>query len=290
MKINNNELLSVAKQAAIAAGKVAREKFYQPLQVTNKGFRDYVTDADLAAQDTIVRIIRAAFPDHGFLTEEEDAALPTEGPVIWVIDPIDGTTNYSRGIPIFCVSIAAVMNRSPLGEGDVLAGVIYDPMRDELFSAELGGETTLNGRPMHTSKTDKLELSTIAADWNRIGCLRQETLDTVNRLVHDVDGISCLASAALALAWVAAGRVDGYFNFSLQPWDMAAASLLIRQSGGSLVDLAGQPLPIDGDNLACMASNERLHERLLEYLPDQISMHKDLNLSEAGLIVKPTGS
>jgi myo-inositol-1(or 4)-monophosphatase len=276
--MNANDLLTVAKEAAFAAGKVTRDKFYQPLRVTNKGFRDYVTDADLAAQDTITGIIRAAFPDHGFFTEEEDSTLPADGPVIWIIDPIDGTTNYSRQIPLFCISIAAVINRLPFGEDNVLAGVIYDPMRDELFSAVLGGESQLNGRPMSVSSMDNLEPATIAADWNRAGHLRQATLETVNRLVHDVDGIACFHTASLALAWVAAGRVDGYFNFSLMPWDVAAASLLIRLSGGCLSDMTGQPLSLSDETLTCLASNGRLHDRLLNYLPDQIGMQTDEDL------------
>lgn len=265
-----NDILKIAKEAAYAAGKVAREKFYQPLQVTNKGYRDYVTDADLAAQDAITTIIRAAFPDHGFLTEEEDSTLPADGPIIWIVDPIDGTTNYSRQIPIFCVSIAAVLNHPPLSQDDVLAGVIYDPLRDEMFSAMAGGESQMNGRPLLASKTDNLELATIAADWNRDRHLRQQTLNTVNALIHEVDSISCLASAALALAWVAAGRVDGYFNYSLQPWDLAAASLLIKLSGGQLTDPSGQPLPINGQDLACLATNRYLHNPLLDYLPDHL--------------------
>ncbi len=272
MNTNNDELLSVAKEAAAAAGEVAREKFTQPLRVSSKGFRDYVTDADLAAQEKITTMIRAAFPDHGFLTEEEDSSLPTAGPVIWIIDPIDGTTNYSRGIPVFCVSIAAVQNRPPLGDRDLLVGVIYDPMRDEMFSAVAGGGSFLNGRPMHASSTSELDPAVIAADWNYAGAIRQQTLDSVNRLVHDVDGIRSFASAALALAWVAAGRVDGYFNYSLMSWDLAAASLLIRQAGGRLTDIAGRPLSYGRGNMVCLASNGRLHDRLLHYLPDQIGV------------------
>ncbi len=272
MDMNNEELLAVAKEAAAAAGAVAREKFYQPLRVSSKGFRDYVTDADLAAQEAITTMIRTVFPDHGFLTEEEDGTLPTAGPVIWIIDPIDGTTNYSRGIPVFCVSIAAVLNRPPFVDADLLVGVIYDPMRDEMFSAVAGGGSQLNGRPMQASTTADLEPAVIAADWNRSGAIRQRTLDSVNRLVHDVDGIRSFASAALALAWVAAGRVDGYFNYSLMSWDVAAASLLIHQAGGRLTDSLGRPLTYGRDNLVCLASNGRLHDPLLQYLPDQIEV------------------
>ena len=273
--MNENDLLRVAKEAAVAAGEVAREKFYQPLQVTNKGFRDYVTDADLAAQDVITRIIRVAFPNHGFLSEEEDSSLPADGPVIWIVDPIDGTTNYSRGIPIFCVSIAAVLNEPPYEDGDVLAGVIYDPMRDELFSAAAGGASQLNGQPFFASKADDLGPALIAADWNRSLPVRQLTLNTVNHLVHDVNSISLFGSAALGLAWVAAGRVDGYFNYQLMPWDVAAASLLIHQAGGRLSDISGQPLSYDGERMACLASNGHLHDRLLNYLPDQIEEQTD---------------
>jgi myo-inositol-1(or 4)-monophosphatase len=151
-------------------------------------------------------------------------------------------------------------------------------MRDELFSAVSGGQSQLNGRPMFASSIDNLEPATIAADWNRAGHLRQATLETVNRLVHDVDGISCFHTAALALAWVAAGRVDGYFNFSLMPWDVAAASLLICLSGGSLSDWTGQPLSLSSETLTCLASNGRLHDRLLEYLPDKLGTQIDEDL------------
>jgi len=265
--MNNNDFLSVAEDAALAAGKLARDKFGQPLQVSNKGFRDYVTDVDLAAQNKIVSIIQTAFPDHGFLTEEEDSSLPVDGPVIWIIDPIDGTTNYSRNIPVFCVSIAAVLNRPPLVEEKVLAGVIYDPMRDELFSAARGGESNLNGRPIHASEIDSLDLALVTLDWDRSNHLRQAALDTIGRLVNDVNGLRSLSSAALALAWVAAGRLDGYINFKLMPWDVAAVSLIIAQAGGRLSDLKERPLSFTEENTACLASNGRLHEVLLDYVP-----------------------
>ncbi len=268
--LNANDLLKVAVEAAVSGGKLARGKFSQPLQVSNKGFRDFVTDADLATQDIITRTIRDAFPDHGFLTEEEDSTLPVDGPVIWIIDPIDGTTNYSRQMPLFCVSIAAVLNRPPLSDEDVLAGVIYDPMQDELFSAAADGESRLNGRVMRASRHERLGRAEVALDWNHTPFLRQTTLDTVARLAHDVDGLRSLSSAALALAWVAAGRLDGYFNFSLKPWDVAAGSLLVRQAGGWVSDLANQAVSYAETDMECLASNGRLHEKLLSYLPAQI--------------------
>ncbi|MCP4425514.1 MAG: hypothetical protein GY803_13555, partial [Chloroflexi bacterium] len=140
------ELLGAARETAVSAGNLIRQKWSQPRQIKNKGFRDVVTDTDIAAQQLITDAIRARFPDHGFLTEEEDGNLPVDGPVIWVIDPVDGTTNFSRAIPTFCVSIAAVSAKN-----EVLAGAVYDPMRDELFSAAKGQGATLNGRPIHVS-------------------------------------------------------------------------------------------------------------------------------------------
>ena len=123
-------LLETAREAAYQTGELIREKWSQPRQIKSKGFRDLVTDTDIAAQNLITDMIRARFPDHGFLTEEDDSDLPTGGPIIWVIDPVDGTTNFSRTLPTFCVSIAAVSNTN-----EQLAGAVYDPMRDELFSA-----------------------------------------------------------------------------------------------------------------------------------------------------------
>ena len=266
--IRSKRLHSVAEEAVKAAGHVARTKFRQPLQISDKGFRDYVTDADIAAQETITSVIRTAFPDHGFITEEDDSSLPGNGPIIWIVDPIDGTTNYSRRVPLFCVSLAAVVKKPTLKTADVLVGAIYDPMRDELFSATADGQCLLNGRPIRVSKISDLALATIGTDWNRTGNARQLTLDTVNSLVHHVDAIPCYNSAALALAWVAMGRIDGYFNFSLMPWDVAAASLLIQKSGGKLSGLAGQPITLEAGSLSCLASNGRLHDQLLQYMPN----------------------
>lgn len=268
-EINPNELLLVAREAAHAAGQLAKQKFYQPIAVANKGYRDYVTEVDIAAQRLITDHVAAAFPDHGFLTEEDDPTLSRKGPVTWIIDPIDGTTNYSRQVPLFCISIAAVLNRPGAVVEDVLAAVIFDPMRGEMFTATAGGAAQLNGRPLHVTGNDNLEPATIGVDWNRAGPVRQETLASVNRLVHDVDGVACYHSAALALAWVAAGRIDGYFNLWFMPWDVAAACLLIRQTGGTITSTAGKPIYLDGNPLSCLASNGLLHRQLLAYLPDQ---------------------
>ncbi|MCP4428225.1 MAG: inositol monophosphatase, partial [Chloroflexi bacterium] len=215
------------------------------------------TDTDIAAQQLITDAIRARFPDHGFLTEEEDGNLPVDGPVIWVIDPVDGTTNFSRAIPTFCVSIAAV---SP--DDEVLAGAIYDPMRDELFSAAKGQGATLNGRPIHVSPIDKLGDAVIAVDWSHSEKLRQSVLDILHQFAHKVNTVRAIGAAALALAWIGAGRVDGYVNFQLKPWDMAAASLIISEAGGQLSELSGQRWGYSPNASGCVAGNGRIHLKI----------------------------
>lgn len=253
-------MLQVAREAALEAGKLARQMLTEPRHVRSKGRRDIVTDADVAAQAVITGHIRAAFPDHGFMPEEADSDLPEEGPVLWLIDPIDGTTNYSRGLPIFAVSVAAVHN--PLGrlpaQADALAGVIYDPMQDELFTAVAGGPALLNGEVLRAGDIDDLSEAIIGVDWSHEQELRQAGLESVAALVHDVDVLRTIGSAALGLAWVAAGRLDAYINYRLKPWDVAAAGLLIRRAGGVITALQGKPLILDPHGLDCLAGNASL--------------------------------
>jgi myo-inositol-1(or 4)-monophosphatase len=261
--INTARLLSVAKKAALAAGEQARSMFSGPLDVTSKGFRDVVTDADLAAQATITSMILEAFPDHGFLPEEENPDLPTEGPIIWIIDPIDGTTNFSRGLPLFSVSVAAVRANSPLTLDNVLAGVVYDPMLDELFTATAGGPSLLEGRGLHgrllqTSSVNNLDDALIGTDFPYEENIRQETMDLITGLGHEVNVFRSLGTAALEMAWVAAGRLDAYMHFQLKPWDVAAAGLLVKQAGGIVTDIAGVPLQLDSPNMSCLFSNPHL--------------------------------
>jgi myo-inositol-1(or 4)-monophosphatase len=254
------QLLAVACETAVSAGNLIHEKWQQPRQTTSKGFRDLVTDADLAAQRLITDRIQQAFPSHGFLPEEENAALPTAGEVIWVIDPIDGTTNYSRQLPVFCVSIAAAVP----GEGPVL-GVVYDPMRQECFSGVKGEGAWLNGRSLQVSEVSELSQAIIGLDWSHHKQRRQSVLDSLHRFAHQVHTVRAFGSAALALAWVAAGRLDAYLNYNLQPWDTAAAGLLIYEAGGQLGHIDGTtPVPWAEKNQSMLGSNGRIHRQFLE--------------------------
>jgi myo-inositol-1(or 4)-monophosphatase len=260
---NNAKLLTVARQAARDAGRRALRMFAEPRSVTQKGPRDVVTDADLAAQKIITDAILAEFPGHGFLAEEEDSGLPSDGPILWLIDPIDGTTNYSRELPIFCVSVAAVRSAPLLTVDDILAGAVYDPLRDEMFTALAGGpalldDPGLHGRPLQCSSVDNLGEAIVGIDWALQEDLRQQGLEYTHGLAHQISVFRSLGSATLAMAWVAAGRLDAYANFQLRPWDVAAAALLVKQSGGRVADIHGNPLILDRDGLNCLLTNSHL--------------------------------
>ncbi len=253
-----NELWACARDTAVHAGKLTRDIFNQPRQITAKGLRDIVTDADTAAQKLITDAIQAKFPEHGFVTEEKDSQLPRSGPVIWVIDPVDGTTNYARQLPEYCVAIGAVAD-----SGQVLAGAIYDPMRDELFSAAKGLGAAVNGRPLQVSQIDDLNKSLVAMDWARNEELRRSAMDVLPKFAHQISFPRVFGSAALAMAWVAAGRVDLYLNYHLQTWDVAAASIILAEAGGRLTDLHGRPWTFPSHTGYCIASNGRVHQECM---------------------------
>jgi myo-inositol-1(or 4)-monophosphatase len=257
------QLRAVAIQAAFQAGALLRQKWSQPLAVSHKGPRDLVTDADHASQALIVETIQTHFPDHGFIVEEKVASLPAAGPIIWIIDPVDGTTNYSRHQPNYCISIAAVKRPSPDQPNDpeVLVGVVYDPMQDELFEAALGQGAFLNETPIGVSATEDLNQSVIALDWSHEPSQRQQTISMLQQIIHEVQTARAIGSAALTLAWVAAGRLDAYFNLNLKPWDIAACKLLISEAGGQVVILDGRPWLISQQG--CLATNGRLTPELI---------------------------
>ncbi len=255
--IEQTAILETAQTAAATAGSYLREVWQQPRQIQSKGWRDLVTDADVEAQRIITTMIRGRFPHHAFLVEEDDPSLPTVGPVQWIIDPVDGTSNFSRQVPIFSISIAAV------AEGELVAGVIYDPLRDEMFSAAANQPATLNGQPMQTSQVTTLIQAMLAFDWSRGPADRQKTLDLLNQLAHQAHTVRAVGSAALGLAWVACGRLDAYFHIAMKPWDAAAGVLLIQQAGGRVTNRDGTPWQFNGPTQPCLVSNGPLHPALL---------------------------
>lgn len=260
--MNLNELRQVAAETAVSAGKLAKEMWSQPRQISHKGFRDLVTDADIATQQLITDAIQARFPTHGFLTEEEDSSLPVSGSIIWIIDPIDGTTNYSRSIPEFCISIAACL---PQEYGYLpVAAAIYDPMRDELFTAAQDQGATVQigddaARPLQVSNLEKSTDCVFCLDWSRLPERRNAILQILNKLALETFTVRAIGTAVLAMAWVAAGRVDIYLNLQLRPWDVAAGWLLVQESGGAFTAPNGSPLDWTVAEMACLVSNGRVH-------------------------------
>ena len=263
------ELRRFAEEVARQAGSVLNDHLLFARQVHKKGFRDLVTDADLAAQETVTELIGRRYPEHGFLTEEPDASLPSGGPILWIIDPLDGTSNYSRGMRHFGVSIAAASangspgvpaGQNPLDKYKVLAGAVYDPVRDELFSAAVGQGASLNDAPIQVSDRDAVAEAFVALDWSRDEQKRQMMIDALGRFAHQVHSIRAFGSATLALCWVACGRLDAYCNYTLSAWDLAAAGLLLEEAGGQVDDISGRSWTLQATD--CFASNGRVHRPL----------------------------
>ena len=256
------DLLRTAARAALAAGSVLRSLYDKPHQITHKGTIDLVTEADVAAEQTVLAMLREAGGDIGFLAEESHSSydeLPL-GPV-WVIDPLDGTTNFAHGFPFFAVSIA-------YAEGTVSkVGVVYAPMQDELFCACQGSGAWLNGRPMQVSGAATLQASLLATGFPY--AIEQEVggvMAALTRLVTRCQGVRRAGAAALDLAYLACGRTDGFWEINLKPWDTAAAMLLVSEAGGRLTTYDGKGYTPYVPEV--VASNGHIHAELVGQLVD----------------------
>jgi myo-inositol-1(or 4)-monophosphatase len=252
-----DRLREVAVRAAVAAGQVLRQHFGRPQQVEHKGEIDLVTALDRRAEALIAEHVRAAFPDHAILAEEGTTG-GASAEHRWLVDPLDGTTNYAHGYPVFAVSVA--YERA----GRVVLGVVYDPLREELFLAEAGQGATLNGRPIRVSPTAELSQSLLATGFPYDRALFPAALRRWEALSYRAQAIRRGGSAALDLCCVAAGRLAGYWERPVQPWDLAAGALLVTEAGGQLSSLAGGPPDLYSGEL--VATNGRLHAELLAIL------------------------
>lgn len=248
-----NGARAIAIRVALDAGAILRGRLNQTREVDYKGVIDLVTDADRASEELISGRIKEAFPDHGFLGEE--GTRGADGAEFnWVVDPLDGTTNYAHAYPHFAVSIALERN------GQAVLGVVYDPMRDELFVAERGQGATLNGAPIQVSVEDDLLRSLLATGFPYIPKQRGEALAIWNALMDACQGVRRDGAAALNLTWVACGRLDGFYERNLKPWDMAAGSLIVEEAGGSVSDYAGGAFDLYG--IEVVAAGSGLHGSL----------------------------
>lgn len=255
--MNMEKIKSTLLEALRKAGALARGAINAPKEVQVKAEYSIVTQTDMECDRMIVETIRREFPDHAFLTEESPASGQSSSR--WIVDPIDGTTNFAHGYPVSCVSIAFEH------EGKLLMGGIYDPFRDELFFAEKGKGATLNGKPIRVSGVSSLKESLISTGFPYD--TRQyvdEYLAVFKQFLLASQGVRRAGAAALDLCYVACGRFDAYYEKNLQAWDKAAGMLIVEEAGGKISNYADQPLTLT--DRANLASNGVLHNALLEIL------------------------
>lgn len=253
-------MLELAIRAAREAGELLRANMGRPIEVSHKGPIDLVTEVDFASEQLIKRLITTHYPRHTVLGEEAGfAGAGDDAEYRWIVDPLDGTTNYAHGYPCFCVSIA--VERA----GEVVLGVVYDPTRDELFAAERGAGATLNNRRISVSPIGALGDALLVT-----GFPYNITLERFTNLGHFHDfSLNCQAvrrdgSAALDLCYVACGRFDGFWELALSAWDTAAGTLIVAEAGGRVTNFAGEPF--DAYRPQCVASNGLVHDEMLAVL------------------------
>jgi len=245
------------------AGALLMHYFHQHLKIEYKGDADLVTAADRAAEAMIRDRIRAQWPGHDVLGEEQ--GLSDQGSEYrWYVDPLDGTTNFAHGYPVFCVSIGLEQRSS--GKGSRIAAVVYDPTRDELFTAEQGRGARLNGETIHVSKTATLKESLLATGFPSHKRHKNPNIYFYHQITLHTHGVRRAGSAALDLCNVAAGRFDGFWEFNLNPWDTAAGVLIVEEAGGQVTRFDGSPFELNSSET--VASNGLLHEALLAEFKD----------------------
>ena len=253
--------LRVAIEAARAAGDLLRSEFHQPRRIAYKGTpTNLVTEMDARAEEMIVSALLRTFPDDAILAEEGGSQRGRSGRR-WIIDPLDGTTNYAHGVPIYAVSIALET------EACVVLGVVFDPSQRELFTAERGCGAFLNDARLTVSSTDTLNASLLATGFpynireTTENNFRQYTMFSLRS-----QGVRRMGSAVIYLAYVAAGRLDGYWELRLGAWDAAAGSLMVEEAGGRVTNITGGPLDLDAPSI--VASNGRIHGEMLRTLEE----------------------
>jgi myo-inositol-1(or 4)-monophosphatase len=253
-------MVNIAVRAARRAGELMVRQLNQleSLQVVEKSRNEFVTQVDQAAEAAIIEVIREYYPDHAILAEESGAAGDNE--YQWIIDPLDGTTNYVHGFPVFSVSIA-VAHR-----GEIEHGVVYDPLRQEIFTASRGQGAQLDGRRIRVSKRTTVQQSLVATGFPYRANLKylDRYMDMLRVVMQESAGVRRPGSAALDLCYVAAGRVDAFFEFGLAKWDIAAGALMIREAGGRISDFRGTDGYLESGNV--VAGNPKTYAALSKLL------------------------
>ena len=252
-------LLTTAIEAVIKAGELQMARFGRDIRVDKKGTIDLVTEVDVAVERFFRAMIAERFPDHHVLAEEMGGSRTVPSGPCWVFDPIDGTTNYAHGVPIFCASLAFEI------DGVAEIGAIFDPNRQELFTAERGGGAFLNGRPLRVSSAQSLVDALLVTGFPYdVHDRLDEIVGLFSAFVGRARAVRRLGSAAIDLCYVAAGRMDGFWEADLNPWDIAAGALIVAEAGGMVTTLSGEPFTSRGRHV--LATNRHLHAPMLEVI------------------------
>lgn len=254
-------LLNVMIAAARKAGRGLSRDFgeIEQLQVSVKGPGNFVSAADHKSEDTLFKELSRARPGYGFLMEERGEVAGADKTHRWIVDPLDGTTNFLHGIPLFCIAIG--LER----DGEIVAGVIYNPILDELYAAEKGGGAFLNNRRLRVAQRKTLADCVISIGIPHRGRGDKDLfLSETKALIPQVSGLRRTGSACIDLAWVASGRFDAYYEYNLQPWDLAPGILIVREAGGIVTDAKGSTKVLEGGDV--VAGNSSVHKALLAVL------------------------
>ncbi|MBV8631424.1 MAG: inositol monophosphatase, partial [Silvibacterium sp.] len=267
------EIAGAASAIAREAGALLRDYYRRGVATEYKGDVDLVTEADRASEKLIVERLHRAFPEHG-VYGEEGTRSNMDGEYRWYIDPLDGTTNFAHGFPVFCVSMGLERRASSLSakqDGEIVAGVIYDPLRDELYTAEKGKGAYLNGVPIHVSRVGELAEALLATGFPSRKRHDNPNIHFYQEFTLRSHGVRRAGAAALDLAYTACGRLDGFWEFNLNPWDTSAGALLVAEAGGSITTFDGSAFRLDSKEV--LATNGLLRDELIELFEEMFAGH-----------------
>ena len=261
---NFSNITNIAIDAAKSSGKILRDGFRKKCKISNKeGFHNLVTEYDLKSEKNIFKIIKQNYPNHNILSEEAGLEKKSKNNIKWIIDPLDGTVNFAHNIPIFAVSIAAMQ------DNEIISGVIYAPILDELFIAEKNKGSFLNNKKIKISKTSSLENAILATGFPyNLNKNPDQCIENFTKMLKQGIPIRRLGAAALDLAYVAMGNFDGYWETGLGPWDVAAGKLIVEEAYGKVSNWSGKKFEISDKN-KIVVSNGKIHDELLNIIGDK---------------------